>query len=353
MRMMNNFKLSNKILSWYQQHGRKDLPWQRSKDAYLIWVSEIMLQQTQVTTVIPYFERFTDRFPTIKSLATTHVDDVLSLWSGLGYYARARNLHKAAQIIHEQYESKFPQDFDDVLALPGIGRSTAGAILAFSTNQRLPILDGNVKRVLCRFYGIEGYPGQREIENQLWQIADRNTPHNNVAQYTQAIMDLGATVCVRKNPLCTDCPIQVDCRALQSGIQSLLPTPKPRKVLPTREVSMLLILNKKNQILLEKRPPSGIWGGLWSLPECVKGEDIQGHCETKLSLSGSLKSSPGVLKHSFSHYHLKIHPQIIELTKITTAREDNLSWFEIDQTNQLGLPKPVKSLINQLELSNE
>lgn len=350
---MNNFKLSNKILPWYQQYGRKDLPWQRSNDAYLIWISEIMLQQTQVATVIPYFERFTDRFSSIKPLAMAHVDDVMGLWSGLGYYARARNLHKAAQIMHEQYESQFPRDFDEVLALPGIGRSTAGAILSFSTNQRFPILDGNVKRVLCRFYGIEGYPGQREIENQLWQIADKNTPQTMVADYTQAIMDLGATVCVRKNPLCTDCPIQSDCRALQSGIQHQLPTPKARKALPTREVSMLLILNNKNQILLEKRPPSGIWGGLWSLPECEKNDDIQGHCETKLYLSGSLKSSPDVLKHSFSHYHLNIHPQIIELKKNTAVKEDNLSWFEIDQTNQLGLPKPVKSLINQLELLND
>lgn len=350
---MNKFHIADKILPWYQAHGRKDLPWQRSNDAYLIWVSEIMLQQTQVTTVRPYFERFINKLPSIESLANADIDDVLSVWSGLGYYARARNLHKAAQIIVEKHDGEFPVNFDDVLALPGIGRSTAGAILAFSTNQRWPILDGNVKRVLCRFYDIEGFPGKREIENQLWQIADQNTPAKQVADYTQAIMDLGATVCVRKNPLCSQCPLQNDCLAQKAGTQNQLPTPKTKKVLPTREISMLMILDNKNQILLEKRPPLGIWGGLWSLPECEVDVDIENYCENNLGFTGTLKASPSALKHSFSHYHLKIFPQILSLKKVNAAKEDNYSWFKINKTQQLGLPKPVKSLIDQLECLDE
>lgn len=349
MQMMNKFQITEQILPWYQKHGRKDLPWQRSDDAYFVWISEIMLQQTQVTTVIPYFERFIGRFPTIETLANADLDDVLGLWSGLGYYARARNLHKAAQIILEQHGGKFPQNFDHVLALPGVGRSTAGAILAFSTKQRFAILDGNVKRVLSRVYAIEGYPGKREIEDQLWQIADKNTPKNMVAEYTQAIMDLGATICLRKNPLCTTCPLQSKCQALKSGIQNQLPTSKPKKVLPTRETAMLMILNQKNQILLEKRPPTGIWGGLWSLPECDNDNDVKNYCKSQLGIAANLKTAFAPLKHSFSHYHLQIHPKVLQLKKVNALKEDDFSWFEIGKTKQLGLPKPVKSLLNQLE----
>ncbi len=344
-----NSKIASKLLPWFECYGRKDLPWQDSKDAYLIWVSEIMLQQTQVTTVIPYFERFIKTFPTIKSLASADIDEVLSLWSGLGYYARARNLHKAAQIMVEKHDGKFPVDFEDVVALPGIGRSTAGAILAFSGHQRFPILDGNVKRVLSRVYAIEGYPGQRDIEKWLWQIAEQNTPNKRIADYTQAIMDLGATVCVRKNPLCSECPLQGGCLAHKIGIENELPTRKVKKALPTREITMLLILNKSNQILLEKRPPSGIWGGLWSLPECEANKDISTHCRETIGINGILKNKFDVFKHSFSHYHLNIYPQVIEANKTTTLKEDNLSWFELSQIDQLGLPKPVKSLISQLE----
>ena len=346
-------KIDRRLLNWFKHHGRKDLPWQKSKNVYGVWISEIMLQQTQVTTVIPYYERFMSKFPSIRDLAEADIDEVLGHWSGLGYYARARNLHKAAQIIVEQYSGRFPISFDDVLALPGIGRSTAGAILAFSENQRWSILDGNVKRVLCRFYAIEGYPGQREIENQLWQIADKNTPEKQVADYTQAIMDLGATICVRKNPVCGFCPLKVDCQARKQGTENQLPTPKPKKSLPTKEVAMLLILNKKNQILLEKRPPTGIWGGLWSLPECQTHKNVEMYCETDLGLTGILKPSPEVLKHSFSHYHLKIYPQVLALKKVNAVKEDNFSWFDIGKTQQLGLPKPVKLLISQLEQINE
>ena len=347
------FQIADKILPWYKHHGRKDLPWQKSKNAYGIWISEIMLQQTQVATVIPYYQRFMDRFPTISDLGHAEVDDVLAHWSGLGYYARARNLHKAAQLIIQKHRGTFPTEFDNVVALPGIGRSTAGAILAFSDNQRWPILDGNVKRVLCRFYAIEGYPGQREVENQLWQIANKNTPIKQVAKYTQAIMDLGATICVRRNPLCESCPLESLCEGRKQGIESRLPTPKPKKSLPTKEIAMLLILNNKNQILLEKRPPSGIWGGLWSLPECGAGEDIKSYCDSNLGLMGNLKTKLDTYKHSFSHYHLIINPQLLQVDLTTKLKEDNLSWFDFDEIGQLGLPKPVKSLISQLETNNE
>ncbi len=346
-------KIATKLLPWYKHHGRKDLPWQKSRDAYGVWVSEIMLQQTQVATVIPYYQRFMAKFPTIETLGQAQVDDVLSLWSGLGYYARARNLHKAAQIMVEKHNGYFPTDFDDVIALPGIGRSTAGAILAFSADQQWPILDGNVKRVLCRFYAIEGYPGRREVENRLWQIAEKNTPQKHVADYTQAIMDLGATVCVRKKPNCEVCPLKADCQARTLGIEQQLPTPKPKKLLPTREISMLLILNSKNQILLQRRPPAGIWGGLWSLPECQPNDDIKDYCKNSLSITVKSKNKLDLLKHSFSHYHLNIYPQVIQVARVTTLKEDSLAWFEFEQINQLGLPKPVKSLINQLENLNE
>ena len=241
-----------KLLAWFKTHGRKNLPWQRSDDPYPVWLSEVMLQQTQVSTVIEYFERFIKHFPTINSLASAPVDDVLALWSGLGYYARARNLHKAAQIIAFEYNGVFPENFNQVIALPGIGKSTAGAILAFSANQRHPILDGNVKRVLCRYFAIEGYPGKREVELKLWQLADENTPIKNVGQYTQAIMDLGATVCTRKNPHCPDCPLLDSCAANNQGIQSQLPTPKPKKSLPTRQTRMLVISNRQAQFYYSK-----------------------------------------------------------------------------------------------------
>lgn len=347
-----------KLLGWSKNHGRKNLPWQRSSQAYRIWLSEIMLQQTQVSTVIDYFERFTLRFPTITSLAAASVDEVLALWSGLGYYARARNLHKAAIIIARDHDGVFPDNFDDVLALPGIGKSTAGAILAFSQGQRHPILDGNVKRVLCRYYGIEGYPGKRDIELQLWKLADHNTPETDVPQYTQAIMDLGATVCTRTRPACPDCPLSASCTAKKLGIQALIPTPKPGKTRPTRHTTMLVINDHRSRVLLQKRPPTGIWGGLWSLPECPVDTDIKQHCRKRLGLSVSSGSPLARLKHSFTHYHLMIQPHRLNVSargslKQGTLKEDSLNWFEPGQFDQLGMPKPVKSLLDTMNLKME
>ena len=350
--MTGNFKpdIAARLLTWHTHHGRKNLPWQRSSDPYSVWLSEIMLQQTQVTTVIGYFERFTAQFPTIQSLANAHVDDVLALWSGLGYYARARNLHKAAQIIAAQYNGKFPENIDDVIALPGIGRSTAGAILAFSKSQRHPILDGNVKRVLCRYYAIAGHPGKREVESQLWTLADENTPAKKVSQYTQAIMDLGATLCTRKNPQCPDCPLLDSCAAKRQGLVDQLPSPKPKKKSPTKHIIMLIILGKKPNVLLEKRPPSGIWGGLWSLPECNIDTDINRHCQDKLGLNVLQANPLAPLKHSFSHYHLIINPHQLTVSKTDTLKEDNLKWIDLKQVHQLGLPKPVKSLLDDVTI---
>lgn len=247
---------SKVLLKWYDQFGRKDLPWQKDRNAYRVWVSEIMLQQTQVKTVIPYFEKFIHSFPDVLSLANAHEDAVLHHWSGLGYYARARNLHKAAQQVRDVHNGQFPLVFDDVLALPGIGRSTAGAILAQAEGQKRAILDGNVKRVLARFYTVHGWTGQLKIQQQLWQLAEQLTPEKRLADYTQAIMDLGATLCTRSKPGCLQCPLQSECEAYATDQVKLLPTPKPKKTLPVKTVRMLLLRNTEEQILLEKRPPT-------------------------------------------------------------------------------------------------
>ena len=350
---MSKSEFADRLLCWHDQHGRKNLPWQQTTDPYRIWVSEIMLQQTQVTTVIDYYERFIQRFPNIGELARAPVDDVLTLWSGLGYYARARNLHKTACIIAQQYDGHFPKSIDQVMALPGIGRSTAGAILAFSDNQRLPILDGNVKRVLCRYYAIEGFPGNKQIENKLWLLADKNTPDKNVAQYTQAIMDLGATVCSRKNPSCDCCPFIHHCQAKDQDRVNVIPGSRPKKTLPSKSITMALVQNNKGEILLEKRPMTGLWGGLWSLPECSIEQDMIEFCKHSLGINVNQTGCLSPLKHSFSHYHLNIEPKCFTAKKIFTLKEDNLNWFKLENVHQLGLPKPVKSLLSQLETHHE
>ncbi|MGD8746674.1 MAG: A/G-specific adenine glycosylase, partial [Gammaproteobacteria bacterium] len=254
---------ARRVLDWFEVSGRHDLPWQIDPSPYRVWVSEIMLQQTQVATVIPYFERFIARFPAIRELADADLDEVLHLWSGLGYYARARNMHRAARTVCEHHGGRFPEAFDEVAALPGIGRSTAGAILALSLGQRHPILDGNVKRVLCRHEGLEGWPGRPAVEKALWEISDRLTPDDGVAEYTQAMMDLGATICRRGRPDCDRCPVSGDCVARSQGRQQELPTPRPRRERPLRRTHMLLISDPDGRVLLERREPSGIWGGLW------------------------------------------------------------------------------------------
>lgn len=355
--------ISERVIAWCREYGRHDLPWQTDATAYRVWLSEVMLQQTQVATVIPYFQRFLHRFPTIAALAAAPLDDVLHLWSGLGYYARARNLHRAAQIIMTQYDGKFPLDFVSITELPGIGQSTAGAILSLALKQRYPILDGNVKRVLTRYYGISGWPGLREIEKILWDLADQNTPEHQFAAYTQGIMDLGATVCTRTSPKCIHCPLSKDCTAFITNSIELLPSPKPAKNLPVRQTHMLLMQANGAQVLLEQRPQQGIWGGLWSFPECDTDLDIL-RIVNRHGVSASSVTRWPTLRHTFSHFHLDIVPIVVTLdARPATGIAENAAtystgaadmegaptlWYNLHAPQKVGLAAPIKTLLAQL-----
>lgn len=344
MNTTTNF--AKRILAWFETHGRHDLPWQGTPDPYLIWISEIMLQQTQVTTVIPYFQRFIQRFPNVQILASASEDEVLHQWTGLGYYTRARNLHKAALKIVDEFDGKFPIDIDELQSLPGIGRSTAAAVLAFSTNQRHAILDGNVKRVLTRFYTVDGYPEQRVIHDKLWQLAEKNTPHERVGEFTQAIMDLGATLCVRRKPKCELCPVKTPCRARKLGNPEYFPTPKPRKKLPVKKVQMLLLTNDDGQVLLERRPPAGVWGGLWCFPQCESDDNIGQWAGTSLGLTIKPQTPLPIVKHTFSHYRLDVTPVPAKLAGVSTQimESNEQLWYKPDLDNEIGLAAPVKRL---------
>ncbi|MEI7035907.1 A/G-specific adenine glycosylase [Fulvimonas yonginensis] len=345
--------LAARLLPWFDRHGRHDLPWQTSaadgrRDAYRVWLSEVMLQQTQVATVIPYFRRFTAALPTLPALAAADEDQVLALWSGLGYYRRARFLHRAARLCVERHGGELPHDFDALAALPGIGRSTAGAILAQAHGQRFPILDGNVKRVLARFHGIAGHPGQARVEKRLWELADAHTPSARVADYTQAIMDLGATVCTRTHPLCAACPLAADCVAQREGLTAHLPTPRPGKVLPTRTTTMLVLRDTAGRVLLERRGPDGVWSGLWSLPEAPDHEAAWRLAQTHARLDDAQPLAPFV--HVFSHYRLAVEPLLFEGATPHGGIADNaaLRWYARDAWPALGLPAPVRTLLATL-----
>ncbi len=341
---------SRSVLSWFGCHGRKNLPWQQQQAPYPIWVSEIMLQQTQVATVIPYFERFMQRFPDIENLANATVDEVLHHWSGLGYYARARNLHRAAQLIRDQYAGNFPLVFNQVLALPGIGRSTAGAILSLGAGQQYAILDGNVKRVMARCFAIAGWPGHSHVQKQLWQLAEHYTPDEHVADYNQAMMDLGSLVCTRKRPQCQKCPLGKICQAHTQGDEMAFPTPKPRKTVPLRSTCMLILKNGMGEIMLEQRPPSGIWGGLWSLPECPSEGQVEQWCRDNLGVSAQLISSWPVRRHTFSHFHLDITPLEIQIVQRDVVMEAGRRlWYNPAQPDVCGLAAPVARLIKEFQ----
>jgi len=336
------------LLDWFDRHGRHDLPWKQPRDAYRVWLSEIMLQQTQVVTVIPYFQRFVARLPTLRDLAAAEEDTVLALWSGLGYYRRARFLHRAAQVCVEQHQGALPRDFDALAALPGIGRSTAGAILAQAYELRFPILDGNVKRVLTRYHGIAGYPGEREIEKQLWQHADAHTPAARTADYTQAIMDLGATVCVRTRPVCPMCPVQLDCVANRDKLTAQLPTPKPGKTIPTRSTTMLILRDAEGRVLLQRRGAQGVWSGLWSLPEAGDTDSAWREAQRHARIDDAQPLASFV--HVFSHYRLQIQPLLFDSAAPAHAVADNadLRWCALTELSALGLPSPVRSLLMAL-----
>lgn len=355
-----NYAFSTAVIAWQKQHGRHALPWQNTRDAYRVWLSEIMLQQTQVAAVIPYYQKFLARFPDIHALAAAPINDVMAHWSGLGYYTRARNLYRCAQQVCERYGGVFPADPNLLSELPGIGRSTAAAIAAFSYGTRAAILDGNVKRVFCRAFGIEGYPGEKKIEQLLWQRAEALLPADGIEPYTQGLMDLGATICTRSKPACVRCPLAADCVALASGRVNELPASKPKKRIPEKSVAMLVIADG-GQVLLEQRPDSGIWGGLLSLPQLeVINEQVDGSAAMETvpaSIANavmpygelaSCKRLPA-LSHTFTHFKMHVAPYYITIVRRNAMVAQNVAtWVQYDQLKDAPLPAPIKKLLTGL-----
>jgi A/G-specific adenine glycosylase len=340
--------LARRLLPWFRKHGRRQLPWQADPTPYRVWISEVMLQQTQVETVIPYFRRFTGRFPTVGSLAAAPQDEVLHLWSGLGYYARARNLHRAAGEIVLRHDGQLPANLAELMALPGIGRSTAGAILALAHGQRHPILDGNVKRVLARVFCIRDWPGNSAASARLWQLAEQCTPARRVAEYTQAIMDLGATVCTRANPGCERCPLGTDCGARTAGCVHELPVRRARGARRLRHTQMVFVLRDGREVLLLKRAPQGIWGGLWGPPEFPDGTAARAWCASRFRAAARRLRRLPVLRHAFTHFDLDIEPWVLRLERDKARVEEPGSvWYTYDAPQPVGLPTPVSRLIEE------
>lgn len=339
--------LARRLIQWQRAHGRHDLPWQRKRTPYRVWVSEVMLQQTQVATVIPYFRRFMARFPTLADLADAPLDDVLALWSGLGYYSRARNLHRAALICRDEHGGGLPRDFESLMTLPGIGRSTAGAIQSLARNEPHPILDGNAKRVLARFHAVPGWPGESGVANKLWALAEAHTPRDQAAAYTQAVMDLGAGICTRRRPACPACPLNDDCLARRQGNPEAYPGRKPKRERPHRETVMLIIRDHRDRVLLRRRPPSGIWGGLWSLPEVDEPGAPAPAAERELGVGLEAETRLDPVQHGFTHYLLTIHPWRCRAVPghARIMDDENLAWYGADEALALGLPRPVRTLL--------
>ena len=346
---------SSGLIHWQRQHGRHDLPWQGA-DAYRVWLSEIMLQQTQVATVIPYYQRFTASFPTIAALAAATEEQVLAHWSGLGYYARGRNLHRAARLIAEKYHGEFPHQFEQMLELPGIGRSTAAAICALAYHERRAILDGNVKRVLARYCGIEGWAGAKQVEAKLWQQAEALLPQRDVAIYIQAQMDMGAMLCTRGKPKCGECPVQAGCVAYQTNCVQELPTPRPRKTVPEKYSTFLLLMHG-NDILLEKRAPQGIWGGLWCLPQFEDEEEAlawcsqQGGAAAKRGAGGSANHCETLppFTHTFTHFKLHITPMLLRVSlKPQRVQQPGSVWLDVEEALRAAIPTPVRKMLELL-----
>ncbi|WP_260680340.1 A/G-specific adenine glycosylase [Thalassotalea sp. PS06] len=344
---------SSLVLSWFAEQGRKHFPWQQNKTPYRVWISEIMLQQTQVTTVIPYYQRFMESFPTVVDLANADEDTVLHHWTGLGYYARARNLHKTAKIIRDEYNGEFPEDIESVIALPGIGRSTAGAVLSLSLNQSHPILDGNVKRVLARYFAEPGYPGQSKFEKALWAYSEELTPKDGAADYNQAMMDIGATVCTRGKPTCELCPVALNCKAQRSGTTDQYPGKKPKKEKPVKRTFMLMFTDGE-QVLMYKRPQSGIWGGLWSFYEAESEEQIES-VATELGFALHGTEMLDGFRHTFSHFHLDIVPVKLQIEAQPTIINDHQPqlWYHLQHGADIGLAASSKTLLAKLTTSKE
>jgi A/G-specific adenine glycosylase len=341
---------AEKLIAWQQVHGRHDLPWQQTRDPYAVWVSEIMLQQTQVSAVIGYYGRFMARFPTIASLAESTQDEVMQHWSGLGYYSRARNLHHAAQTIMREHAGIFPQDFTQIQTLKGIGRSTAAAISVFSFQQPQTILDGNVKRVLARLHAVDGWPGLPLIEKRLWSLAESLLPAKNLPAYIQGLMDFGATLCTRSKPRCHDCPMQGECQAFQQQRVAQLPVSKPRKAIPEKQTTMLMILDG-GEILLEKRPDKGIWGGLWSFPECQPDQISVQQTQERYGLQAESLEGLPVLWHTFTHFKLEITPQPLQLVGERPVLPPHVQWLPRADAINAALPTPVRTLLQTLQQS--
>ncbi|HVR82625.1 MAG TPA: A/G-specific adenine glycosylase [Luteimonas sp.] len=347
MSIADSDDFSLRLLAWFDICGRHDLPWQHPRTPYRVWLSEVMLQQTQVQVVIPYFERFVAALPDIAALAAAPLDEVLALWSGLGYYARASNLHAAAKRCVEVHDGELPCDLDALMALPGIGRSTAGAILAQAWGERFPILDGNVKRVLARWHGIDGWPGLPAIEKRLWTLAEQHLPDARLADYAQAQMDFGATLCTRHDPACVLCPLQSGCVALREGRVAELPTPKPGKPLPERKAIMLWAEDRDGNVLLQRRPPAGIWASLWSLPEAADHDGARRWFDAHVAGDYDRASPLAVIAHGFTHYHLQIQPlrwRDVAL-RSQVADNDDLRWVAREELRALGIPAPIRKLL--------
>ena len=349
MHMDNTAFVAPALLRWSAQHGRHDLPWQRDPTPYRVWISEVMLQQTQVATVIDYYDRFMQRFPDVATLAAAPLDEVLHLWSGLGYYSRARNLHRAAQLLVEQRGGALPATAAELAELPGIGRSTAAAILALSAGERGAILDGNVRRVLARCFLVTGAPTPSATERRLWQLAELCTPHEDVAAYTQAIMDLGATVCVRRRPLCAACPLEPHCAAKRSRRQHEIPAPRARTVRRTRAVVMLLAQRRDGSVLLERRPERGVWGGLWCPPQFPSVEAAELYAATRLHSAVVDPQSLAIVRHAFTHFELEITPLLARCEAWAGVMDEPPTlWYNPAHPERLGLPAPVAAIIQSI-----
>ncbi|MBD5771076.1 A/G-specific adenine glycosylase [Marinomonas colpomeniae] len=348
MQPVENF--APRVLAWFDEHGRKSLPWQENKTPYRVWISEIMLQQTQVTTVIPYYRKFMASFPTVEALANAEQDDVLAHWSGLGYYARARNMHKAAKMLVDELDSEFPKTVEGVCELSGIGRSTAAAILSISRGVQAAILDGNVKRVLARFHAVPVWPGEKKTEYAMWNLAESYMPSERCGDYTQAMMDLGATLCTRSKPQCLICPLESDCQGRLTEDPTQFPIRKPKKAAkPVKSIQLLILMNQQGQLLLEKRPQTGIWGGLWSLPELASEESVVLHIEQRFATQVSSVTLLSSFRHTFSHYHLDISPSQIQISDMQLVMEgDKYQWFDQQDALKVGLPAPVRSLLEKI-----